>query len=300
MNFAYLLKHQDLFPAAIGLNYQRFEQLHTKFVVQLKRFESDRAWSKSRMRLPGAGRKAHLKTSRQKLFFVLFYYKIYPTFRLAQLLFGFDKRNIQLWKAFLEKVLTRAVGYQLALPKIKAKYLGQIIEVCPLLKHCLLDATERKINRPKNNQEFYYSGKKKCHTLKNQIYLNPKSKRILAVSQTVEGKRHDKQLACDDPSLYAIPPGSTLLADSGYLGLNKASKRLKLITPYKKPKGKPLADFQKQNNQQISRIRVRVEHPFAWMKHFHILKHQFRGRIKQADLPFKNIACLYNFNLSYR
>lgn len=300
MNFKYLLKHTDLFPAVVGIPHARFEQLLDKFVPELRRAEHHLAWSKDRCRLPGAGRKATLKTDRQKLFFILFYYKTYPTFRLAQAVFGLDKRNAQLWKQLLEQVLQRSVKYQLHLPKIKSRYLGEIIEVCPKLRDCVIDATERRINRPKVNQEYYYSGKKKAHTVKNQIYLGPRSRKILSVSETVEGKRHDKQLAVDDPSLYTIPPGATLMADSGYLGLDKENTRMKLVTPYKKPRGKPLLDFQKQNNKQISSIRVRVEHPFSWMKHFHILKHQFRGRIKQADIPFRTIACLYNFNLAYQ
>lgn len=301
MNFNYLLKHPELFPAVIGLSHTRFEQLYHKFVPYLRQAEEVKAWQYQRLRIPGGGRKARLKTDRQKLFFILFYYKVYPTYRVAQAIFLLDKRNVQIWKIFLEAVLHKAINYQLHLPLIKARYLNQVIQVCPQLKFCLIDASERRINRPKLNQEYYYSGKKKCHTVKNQIYLNPRSRKVLAVSTTVEGKRHDKQLATDDPTLYLIPPGSTTMTDSGYLGLNKDNHRIKrFITPYKKPKNKELSDFQKQNNKTISSIRVRVEHPFAFMKSFHILKDQFRGRIKQADTPFKVIACLYNFNLAYR
>ncbi len=299
MNYQYLLKHKHLFPAAIGMSWKSFELLLPKFIFQLKKAQLDQAWSKPRMRLPGGGRKAHLSTDKQKLFFILFYYKHYPTFSLAQIIFEFDESNAIRWKQFLEIVLSQSVNYQLHLPKVKAKHMGHIIEVCPRLKDCLIDASERRINRPKTNQEFYYSGKKKAHTIKNHIYLNPKSRKILAVSKTVEGKRHDKQLAVDDPTLYAIPPNTTIMADSGYVGLDKDNPRVKLITPYKKPRGGKLSQIQKQNNRQISSIRVRVEHPFAYMKSFHILKHQFRGRVKQANLPFKTITALYNFKLSY-
>ena len=165
----------------------------------------------------------------------------------------------------------------------------------------MLDATERGINRPKYHQEFYYSGKKKYHTVKNQIYVNPKSKKILAVSDTVEGKRHDKQLACDDPTLYAMPPNSKLLADLGYMGLDKDQPRIdKCITPCKKPKGKELSQLQRKTNKIISGIRVSVKHPFAFMKNYHILQHQFRGRVKHAHKPFINLARIYNFNLAYK
>ncbi len=61
-----------------------------------------------------------------------------------------------------------------------------------------------------------------------------------------------------------------------------------------------LTHFQKQNNKSISSVRVRMEHPFAFMKKFHILKNQFIGKIERTDLPFKNIAVIYNFNLAYK
>lgn len=235
MNFTYLLRHSEIFPSIIGITHKKFEQIFKKFERELEKSEMERAFGKERVRIPGGGRKSTLKTNRQKLFFILFYYKTYPTFRLAQSIFNFDKRNIQLWNNFLEKVLLRSVEYQLNLPKVKTRYLNQVIEICPKLEDCIIDASERRINRPKYHQEFYYSGKKKFHTIKNQIYLDPRSKKILSVSKTVEGKRHDKQLACDDPTLNCIPPGSTLMADLGYLGLDQDNKRItKFITPIQK------------------------------------------------------------------
>jgi hypothetical protein len=96
------------------------------------------------------------------------------------------------------------------------------------------------------------------------------------------------------------------MADTGYLGLDQDNYRMRLITPYKKSKGENLSDFQKQTNRQISSIRVRVEHPFAWLKHFNILSQTLRTKIKtkeeisKAHRPFTNIACLYNFCLTHR
>jgi hypothetical protein len=302
MNYRYLLTHKELFQYTIGISYRQFESLLPKFAASLRHAEHQRAWRKERVRDPGGGRKPTLKTDRQKLFFILFYYKTYPTFRFAQTLFWFDKRNIQLWVRFLEGVLWSALGYQLRLPSVRVKHRDHWFEICPSLKEFLVDATERAVQRPGDpvTQEFYYSGKKKHHAVKNQLLVHPKTKKILAVSDTVEGKRHDKTLLEDDPLYLKIPPGSTAMGDSAYQGVTEEHPFLRLVVPKKKPPGAILTEGETAVNHRISSIRVRVEHPIAWLKHFNIMSQRFRNRLEHVDLPFKTIACLYNFTRTYR
>lgn len=299
INYQYLNTHRDLFPAAVGISYTQFAVLLAKFTSSLRKAENTKAWSKPRIRIPGGGRKARLTSDTQKLFFILFYYKSYPTFRLAQTLFLFDKRNIQLWVRFLELVLWNTLGYQLELPIVKAKTLHGLFSVCPVLKGFITDATERLIRRPKDsvNQEFYYSGKKQRHTVKNQLLVSPRTKRILAVSDMYEGKRHDKRIFEEDPLFLKIPPKAVGLGDTAYQGIHHPF--LSMITPIKKPPGGELSDDMRQNNKSISKIRVGAEHPIAYLKHFNILSHTFRSRIKYAQLPFQNISAIYNFTRNY-
>ena len=150
--YHYLAKHLDLLPAVIGITHRQFRELLPKFSYHLRKAEHIKAYSKPRKREPGGGNKPKLKTDKHKLFFILFYYKVYPTFRLAQVLFQLDKRNVQLWVRFLEPVLSQALGYQLELPIVKARHLGVIIEICPSLKEFIVDCTERYINRPMTTQ----------------------------------------------------------------------------------------------------------------------------------------------------
>lgn len=295
MNLLYLLKHPDLFPAVIGMSQEKFNKLLPLFEIRYHKCRYHKLWRWDRERGMGAGRRSVLRTSSEKLFFILFYYKTYPTFRLAQAIFGVDKETIHRWKVFLEDVLWLTLGYELQLPKKKIRTMDGMLEICPDLSEFIIDATERSVQRPKKDQEFYYSGKKKKHTVKNQIIIHPHTKRILAVSQTVEGKRHDKQLCVDDGMILRAPPGATCLADLGYVGLQELSSRCKVILPIKKPYKKELPEMDKITNQTISSVRVRVEHTIGALKHFHILADRYRGRISTADLPFRNIAALYNF-----
>ena len=58
------------------------------------------------------------------------------------------------------------------------------------------DGTERPIQRPKDAQvqKAYYSGKKKQHTLKNNLVINVACKVVL-LTPSFEGRIHDKQIA---------------------------------------------------------------------------------------------------------
>lgn len=301
-NLEYLLKHPELFQYAIGVRFDQFNDILPKFSTALRSAETKKAHSFARFREIGGGRKATLKYDFDKLFFILLYYKVYPTFRFAQTLFEFDKRNIQLWVRFLAPVLFHTLGYELSLP-IRKKRINSYetwIEECPSLKQFLVDATERLIQRPQDNQlqKQYYSGKKKHHSIKNQIMVSPRNQRILAISSTHPGTIHDKKLFENDPLILKAPEESLALADSGYQGTDGMHPFLKVVIPKRRPPGKELTEQEKANNRAISRVRVRVEHPIAYLKHFNILSQKYRGRVDntdQLDLPIKTIAAIYNF-----
>lgn len=302
MNYYYLLKHTHLFPAVVGITYKQFLCLYDKFVPALRKAEKAKAWQYERLRLPGGGRKSKLVSDKQKLFFILFYYKHYPTYGLAQVLFELDEANLYRWKEFLAPVLQACISYQLELPRVKVKTVSGILEICPALSECIIDATERPIQRPKVDQiqEHYYSGKKKDHTIKNQVVVNTKGNKILAVSDLVEGKLHDKKLLELDGTMILAPPKARILGDLGYQGAGEINPLVRFVTPLKKPPRAELSAADKATNKVISSIRVRVEHPFAYMKHFAILRHPFRGTITKAQLPFVTLACMYNFTRHYR
>lgn len=305
--YKYLLKHPELFQYAIGIKFSQFELILPKFSSSLRQSEYQKAWRKKRLRQVGGGRKSRFVDDFEKLFFILLYYKIYPTFRFAQVLFKLDKRNIQLWVKFLGPALFKTLGYELSLKKrlYRINSFELWIEEYPQLKEFIVDCTERIIQRPKEReaQTEYYSGKKKHHSVKNQVIVSPQTSRILAVSQTYSGRIHDKTIFDDDPLMLRVPENSTGMADLGYQGTESFNPRLRMILPQKKPPLKELTEAQKLNNKAISSIRVRVEHPFAYLKHFGILAQKYRGKtqnLKDLELPFKTIACIYNFTRDHK
>jgi len=80
----------------------------------------------------------------------------------------------------------------------------------------VVDATEQRIRRPKGNdvQREWYSGKKKCHTIKSQIVVDPISGRIIHVVSGYPGKTHDKRLFDRSGVVDLVRDGESMMGDS--------------------------------------------------------------------------------------
>lgn len=293
-----LLPKPELFPYVLGITHCQFKDILPRFSRELRRAEQVRYVKESERKRPyGAGRRPVFYSDEEKLFFILSYYKIYPTYRFAEYLFELDHTNIHRWKEFLEDVLQRALGYELKLPERTIRCMEELIQVCPEISECIVDATERSVRRPQDPKQEtkYFSGKRKDHTVKNQILVSPNSGRILYVSGISEGKKHDKRLFEEDRIWLKAPPGSTILGDGGYVGIDELSPYIKLARPFRRPAGGKLTEAEKKTNRVLSSVRARVENVFGYMKHFNILRHDFRNRLEKAQVPFETIACIYNF-----
>ena len=104
-----------------------------------------------------------INTVEERLFFVLYYLKTYPTFDVLGVCFGMDgstaERNIQYYLFILEKTLNRIKK----LPARNFKEQKEMDEMISNTEKLILDATERRIQRPENqaDREDAFSGKKK-------------------------------------------------------------------------------------------------------------------------------------------
>jgi hypothetical protein len=160
------------------------------------------------------------------------------------------------------------------------------------------DGTERPIQRPKDPeiQGTFYSGKKKRHCIKNNVLVNRQAKIILLTS-TCEGKKHDKKIA--DETGLVLPEGSSLAQDTGFLGY--ALPNVTMIQPMKKPRGKELTPEQKESNRRISSLRIRVEHAIGGVKRYRMAKDQLRVRKDDfRDRVMETCCGLHNFRLNFR
>jgi hypothetical protein len=160
------------------------------------------------------------------------------------------------------------------------------------------DGTDRPINRPLDYeiQPIYYSGKQKRHTIKNNMVIDC-SGNIIFLSETTEGKKHDKKIA--DEAGYRLPEGSILYQDTGFQGLSMPE--VKIIQPKKKHRGKELTSSEKETNRAISSIRVRIEHAIGSVKRYRIVKDTLRNWKKYfKDKVLETCCGLHNFRLRFR
>ena len=154
----------------------------------------------------------------------------------------------------------------------------------------IIDATESKIDRPKKKQKEWYSGKKKQHTIKTQIEIGVETLLIYS-TRFSKGSTHDFKLFKDSKVDYSKE--STLFIDKGYMGITKIHS--KSIIPIKSSKKHELNESEKWYNNEISKIRIAVEHVNAFLKKFKITSTRFRNRRKKFKLFMSLICGIYNF-----
>jgi hypothetical protein len=104
------------------------------------------------------------KKPEDALFFLLFYLKTYPTEEVMASTFLMNQPQVNLWKRLLQNILERSLDKMSVLPSRDNKKLNKLLKEMNL-KEVIIDATERQIQRPLDNevQKEYYSGKKSPH-----------------------------------------------------------------------------------------------------------------------------------------
>lgn len=299
IKYAKLIKNRKLFQSFTGLRVEAFHELLPAFQ---EAYEDDLGYrdsqkEKPRQRQRGGGRSSQIPEIEDKLVFILVYFRFYPVQVLQGFLFGLSQPQANDWIHRLTPILNMALGYEQQLPARQAKDIETILAACPELEF-MIDGTERPIRRPKNpeQQKHKYSGKKKKHTVKNNIITEKKTGKIKGLSPTVSGKMHDKKLA--DEQDLSFPENSKLWQDTGFQGYTP--EHVTIIQPKKKPRGGQLTLEEKAQNTVISRERISVEHSIGGVKVFRIVQHVFRNLKPDFDDLVMETACgLHNLRLDF-
>jgi hypothetical protein len=288
-----------VFRSFTSLEVAEFEQLLPAFSQAWQRYvEQEFVEGKERQRQPGGGRKPTLATMEDKLLFILFYLKTYPLQEVIAFLFGMSQGQANVWIHRLAQVLQMALGIEGHLPERDGAQLAEALAEYDILEFAI-DGAERRRQRPKDKKEQkkYYSGKKKAHTVKNNVVVHTESRKVLYLSKTVEGKKHDKKLA--DEEGLTFPPWSVLFQDTGFQGF--APDKVIVSQPKKKPRGKELTMGEKMMNRVISSARIVVENVIAGIKRCRAAKDIFRNTKRKFDDLVMEIACgLHNFRVESR
>lgn len=288
-----------VFQNFTGLTLGAFQQLLPAFVevYEADLNQRDQQRTPTRQRQRGGGRSGALPSLASKLVFILFYFKFYPVQMVQGYFFGMGQAQANEWIHRLTPLLRQALGEERQLPARKTRDITQVLATCPGLEF-IIDGTERPIRRPQDQdkQRHYYSGKKKRHTVKNNLITDKRTGKIKVLSSTVAGKKHDKKLA--EEQGISFPDASTLYKDTGFQGYEP--QQVQTVQPKKKPKGGELTPQEKADNTAISKARIGIEHAIGGVKVYHIVRDVFRNLRAGFDDAVMEIACgLHNLRLDH-
>lgn len=299
------------FRALMGVSPSLFSQLLGKFriVRRKKQAEAYRTGRRTgtRQRKPGGGAKGRLATDRQKLKFILYYYKNYPTFDVLGAHFNLSRSKAHANVYKLSPLLHDTLAEMGMVPHRHFDSVDDFKLALDGVDLIIIDATERAYRRAIDDatQRAYYSGKQRLHTVKNMVISTP-HKFILFLGQTFTGNNHDYKILKTE-----LPPGLEwfsdikVFIDLGYLGIQSHYPGDDIHIPHKKPrksKNNPnpeLTQLQKEENRAISKVRIFVENAIAGIKRYNILVHRFRNRTPKFDDSVIAVAAgLWNLSLA--
>jgi len=291
-----LRDHPSLVKAFMGITAEQFWELIEQISIQFPSYLQQCRERPDRQRAIGGGRTYDLSLAIRAAL-VLTYMRLHIPQTTVAALFGATQsdlsRDLRRLLPLIQHCLPCPVVWEIvveqqSVPSDSCLSLDQIAD-----GRVLIDATEQRVSRPhdRTQHKAYYSGKKRAFTLKTQV-VGDGEHYIDAISIAVPGAEHDKSLSDRLQTLSRLPDGCEADADKGYQGLaaqvelvsmsdpttgrTELVPRLKVQTPFKKPKGQELTDEQKSFNRLLATIRIRIEHCIGWIKNWAILANRFR------------------------
>ncbi|MGH2612006.1 MAG: transposase [Rhabdochlamydiaceae bacterium] len=282
--------------ALTGLTPTEFETFIPDFTYYYNEHQAKR--KKHRERKMGGGRNSKIETIEEKLFYILWYMKTYPTFDVASFWIGFARSSACTWMHDLLPVLELTMKRKFVLPQRKISDPEEFLRLYPETAEVFVDGVERLKQRPKKKKAAnkIYSGKKKTHTRKS-VVVSDKKRRILVVTKQKSGRRHDKRLADKEDLFKQIPKEVKVMADTGFVGSDKDHPNIFL--PKKKPKGRELTAHEKELNKIISSYRVIVEHAIGGIKRYRCMSERLRNHKPFIDDTFLLLSAgLWNYHLA--
>ncbi len=279
--------------ALTGLTPEEFSRLLVSFAPLL----AQEAHRKPRQRGVGGGRKGGLRQDpSRKLFFILFYVRVYPTFDVAGFFYDVHRSRPHKWTKQLLPLLRETLGREVVFPERQIKSVEEFLRKFPQAKDLFIDGTERPRRRPVKGkaQRKHYTGKKKRHTRKNIVWAD-ENRRILLLSPTKNGRLHDKRASDKNGGLSCVPADVHVWTDTGFLGHQREHPHLHM--PKKGSKHHPLTEAEKEENRIISSLRIIVEHAICGMKRFRAAADICRNWNGRDDELMGICAGLWNFHL---
>jgi hypothetical protein len=297
LSYERLSRKPILFKSFTGLTVQEFDGIYEEIAKRYDNHEIQRLSKRNnRERSIGAGR--HFKLDvKNRFLMLLIYYRLYITYTLAGFLFDLDQSNIYRDIQKIESLIRDCVPIpqkiynitkRLRTPEEVEKYFPGFL--------AFTDCTEQQIPRPvdKRRRKAYYSGKKKTHTVKNQLMVNNRGYILHKVGYK-KGRKHDYDIYKKN---HPVTPKEVVnVVDLGYLGVEKDFPDQLSELPYKKKRNQDLSQEEKEYNKIHSRKRIMIEHTICKLKKYRIMSDTFRNRLRKYNRISDIVTGLVNYRM---
>ncbi|MEV5787616.1 transposase [Streptomyces sp. NPDC052287] len=142
---------------------------------------------------------------------------------------------------------------------------------------------------PTRDHKVAEQSKNYRYSTNHQVVIDADTRMVVVVGRPLPGNRNDCRAWVESGAKAAV--GNTMtIADGGYPGTG-------LVMPHRRRKGEDLPDWKQAHNKSHKQVRARVEHAFARMKTWKILR-DCRLRGDGVHHAMHGIARLHNLALT--
>ncbi|WP_328447264.1 transposase [Streptomyces sp. NBC_00386] len=142
---------------------------------------------------------------------------------------------------------------------------------------------------PTRDRSIAEQSKNYRYSTAHQVVIDADTRLVVIVGRHLPGNRHDSRGWEESGAKDAV--GHTMtVADGGYQGTG-------LVIPHRRTKGEELPAWKEEHNRSHKRVRARVEHTFARMKSWKILR-DCRLKGDGVHHAMRGIARLHNLTLN--
>ncbi|MFD5121336.1 transposase [Streptomyces sp. NPDC058385] len=142
---------------------------------------------------------------------------------------------------------------------------------------------------PTRDHKVAEQSKNYRYSTNHQVVIDADTRLVVVVGRPLPGNRNDCRAWAESGAKAAVG-NTTTIADGGYPGTG-------LVMPHRRPKGEELPEWKQAHNKSHKQIRARVEHCFARMKTYKILR-DCRLRGDGVHQAMHGIARLHNLALA--
>jgi hypothetical protein len=267
MVFDYIQKYPHRTKQILGISYEQLQSLLNCAIKRHQEIKTKLQSRKIRINAAGGGRK-ELLSIQEQVCLCLFYLRQMLTFQVLGMLFGVSKTEandtFHDWIPILRDILPSSLLEQVSNNESDLLFVQEVLTNFRLL----VDSLEQPIYRHSDSeQQKYFSGKKRQHTLKSQMIGMPEGKDIVEVEVGVPGPTADIKLFRQ--SQQKFDKSQPFSGDKGFQGGEN------ITTPHKRKPKRELTQQQKDKNKALSSNRIFIEHLIRLLKIFRIASQRF-------------------------